>query len=981
MPRIITQVDRVIGNYEEIFVFSIDASFNGVEGSISSAEIRLFIPEFFTVFPGDIQKPFIDFREEVVPGGANYIFDLGSIEDLGIAVRLGIGLLYRTSALNGTSYVMTSELWINGVKNTESQSESITLQAIPRFELSREQVLPSVDVAPGGVVFYRVQLENFGDLGSEVQNIVIQCNGDIDLQIDPSYPITGRDISSGGFTDASADGIVGSVENNQITFSIPQYRGTVYEFIYRCILSDDILIGSEINTTITWDIDSIPQEPDIATLALGDPLYDAAISVYGPDYTLPNERIIYELNLHNTGNQRLQTVVFEMNLPNDVQYDTYTTGTFHIRAIKQDIDAPYTIRYTTINGQADILGTFNTSINSIVDLSALIGGDDNLSSLTIELASIDIGVRNKISPAIRGTVTSNAPLATTLLNRFQMTWLENGATINRNGNQSAVVEDICVLNPLFSQSVNGSPIRPGQTLRYTIGASCYNSRLNTPTLAILLPEELEFIGNESIAYNEVFNTQLQPLLPFPTVIEDFTDKKETLVSFIFSDEFSFNLTQKSILRISFDVKVIPGAKGSITTTGILNSMESRTEIPSDISIYEDVDNIAFDESVSTFYAQAPLISNAILFFVSTSSNKKVRGLLDTEYTEEPLIGSTISGGSIDYKIQIRNIGNADLESIEVVDILPYRGDTGVIETGTPRNSQYPIYNLSEVVARITDDSGSIKEDVAFDIYYSTSRDPIRFGGNFDLIGTDDNWSLEPPEDLTSTQAIKVKTLDSLLLPNQSLELFIKAIAPNNVPADFVAWNTFAADVSYFDFNGTLQHMLAIEPEKVGIRIRENPTDKGMITGFVWLDENRNGLYEDTETRLNDVGVVLYDDMGQPLQATFTTTTFDEKIGYYSFNNLDYGIYRIRFFIDTIHYRFTRQEPDFQNGNLADFKGIVPLFNLTEETDQQTIIAGIVPKKAAYDIETVLKMNRQARSTVRNVLYSQMLLEERLSDIK
>ncbi len=981
MPKIITQVDRLIGNYEEVFVFSIDASFNGVEGSISSAEIRLFIPDFFTIFPGDIQKPFIGFREEVVPGGTNYVFDLGSIEDLGIAVRLGIGLLYQTNALNGTSYAMTSELWINGMKNTESQSESITLQAIPRFELSREQVLPNINAAPGGIIFYRVQLENFGDLGSTVQNVSIRCNGDVDLQIDPNYTITGRDISSGSFTDPSADGIIGRVENNQIIFTLPQYRGTVYEFIYRCILSDDILIGSEINTTITWEIDNVPQEPDIATLTLGDPLSNAAISVYGPDYTLPNEKILYELNLHNTGNQKLQTVVFEINLPSDVKYESYTTGTFHIGSIKQDIDAPYTIRYTTTNGQSGILGTFNTSINSFVDLSTLIGEGDNLSSLTIELVSLDIGVRNKISPALRGTVGGNAPLATTLLNRFQMTWLENETTIIRNGNQSAVVEDICVLNPLFSQSASGRPIRPGQTFRYTIGASCYNSRLNTPILATLLPNELEFIGNESIAYNEVFNMQVQPTLPPATVIENFTEKKETLVSFVFSEEFSFNFTQKSVLRISFDVKVKPGAKGTITSTGILNSMESRTEIPSSVSIYEDVNNIAFDESVSIFYAQAPIISNAILFFVSTSSNKKVRGLLDNEYTEEPLIGSTVSGGSIDYKIQITNIGNADLESIEVVDILPYQGDTGVIETGTPRNSQYHIYNISEVVARITDDTGSIQEDIPFDIYYSTSRDPIRFGGNFDLIGTDDNWSLDPPEDLTSTQAIKVKTLDSLLLPNQSLELLIKAIAPNNVPVDFVAWNTFAADVSYFDFNGTLQRMLAIEPEKVGIRIRENPPDKGMVTGFVWLDEDRNGLYENTETRLNDIGVVLYDEGGQPLQATFTTTTFDEKIGYYSFNNLDYGNYRVKFFIDTNHYRFTKQQSDFENGSSADSKGIVPIFNLSAETDQKTIIAGIVPKSAAYNIETVLKMNRQARSTIRNVIYSQMLLEERLSDIK
>ena len=75
---------------------------------------------------------------------------------------------------------------------------------------------------------------------------------------------------------------------------------------------------------------------------------------------------------------------------------------------------------------------------------------------------------------------------------------------------------------------------------------------------------------------------------------------------------------------------------------------------------------------------------------------------------------------------------------------------------------------------------------------------------------------------------------------------------------------------------------------------------GSVGDYVWLDENRNGRQDEDEMGIAGVLVVLeynesgmVDDAGQWRQVAETTTN---ESGYYRFDNLDEGYYRVRFLL-------------------------------------------------------------------------------------
>ena len=62
-----------------------------------------------------------------------------------------------------------------------------------------------------------------------------------------------------------------------------------------------------------------------------------------------------------------------------------------------------------------------------------------------------------------------------------------------------------------------------------------------------------------------------------------------------------------------------------------------------------------------------------------------------------------------------------------------------------------------------------------------------------------------------------------------------------------------------------------------------------IGDFVWLDENQNGIQDDTEPGLNDIQVVLIDENGNMIDSAFTSTE-DGLPGHYAFTEVDPGTY-------------------------------------------------------------------------------------------
>ncbi len=975
MASLFATVDRQSGNFESNFIYSLNASFSGIVGQISSAQIKIFFPDFLNVYLGDTKDPVKSATATEVSGGTEVVYDFGQITDLGIAVRLGFGVTFKAGTANGTAFTAEPIMFINGEQALSSQSAQIALSVTPRFEISREIILPSIEPAPGGEVYFRLTLENYGDLGTAAESISITCFGTDSMAIDESFEVVGADASS-KFADKEADGTVGSFADNSMVFNIPSYSGQRYRFIYKAIISPDALIGDQITSDAVFVHDGEQSQTEVHDVQLSAPLYDAEVSIYCPDYTLPNEYLCYRMRIENIGNQALLNAVFTNELPVEVAFYKFETGSFSIGAIGQSLGGQYTIEYDTVNGNGGVFGTFSTDVSSEIMLSDFIESDDRLSVLRWRLQGITVGLSELSPPTLYGIVNADVPLASDILDHIHLDYQNaEGEQFERFQNATTIVDNICVLRPTLQSSVGTNPIRPGDMLSLSMTVRCNSSRLQNPIFAILLPAELNYIGNEKFKFTDVF-TETSPVMPAPTVIADFTETGETLVKYQFSDEFAFSFRQLATATITFDAQVAVGAYGQISCSMLCNTVGSVGRIPSNFDVYYDKYNIADDSTVDTKYCMSNEIPNRILFFVSTSSDKKVKGALDSDYVEQPLVGKTYEGGKLEYKITVKNIGNSDLTGVEIVDILPYVGDSAVISPTTPRASEFNVYSISDVVAKLLPD----EQTVDFDIQYSKSKDPIRFGPAFDVIGTDDDWSEDLPEDMTQLRAFKVKTKEVVLRPSEYLQVEVFGSVPVGVLSEQVAWNSFAADVTYLDINDVQQRLLAIEPEKVGISINETAPDTVELGGFVWLDSSGEGIFTPDEPFVNDVGVMLLDENRVVIAVAFTTPDASGKNGQYLFKNLPKGKYFVRFFIDNANYRFTTRRLDDPSGSLVDAStGISPLIDMSEATSNRAIKAGIVPKQAR-SIDELLKINNSARSIMRDVVKSQMLLVMKEEDI-
>lgn len=978
MANLITQVDRTTGTYDNVFLYTINASFNGIQGEVESAAITMTIPNYFTVYLGDIEFPITSTDVDTQDDYTHYTFNFGSMSDLGVAVRIGFGLVYNYEADNGQTFTLETNMLINGETTLNYTAETIALSVTPRFQLSHEIVLPETNPAPGGQVYYKVELQNFGDLGGTITDVEISIEHPDSILLDESYIIVGEDVSTGTVTDDSQDGLEGDINGNTVTFSIPNYKGEIYHFIYRADISSTVLAGEEINTTAIWSHDGLYDLEDLDTFILASPSYQGYLEIYGPEWAISEGYICHQFYIANTGNQVLANTDLTLTLPQKTKYYNFDTGTFYISQIKEYLDISYYIDYTTFNGYSGTLGPFNTDTDSTVDLTSIIDSDDNLYTLNWNFDSFGIGLTHVSPPTLRSIALADLTSGGTILISGVLYWDNATGRGQSLDNHTTITQDICILNPVFSVSPS-TPVRPGETLRFTMGASCLRSRLQDPIFAMIMPYQLDYSANVSVYKSDFFNVDEPVVAPEVSLEYDFNENGDTLVAFRFRDDYSYDFRQGNGVYLSFDATVKSDATGTISANMLLNTLSSVGKIPTGVTPYSDTDNIADDPSVDIDYASSSYSSNQILLFTSTSSNKKVKGSLDEEWLEEPLVGSTITGGNVEYEITLSNIGNSTIESISIVDILPHIDDTGVIEIDSPRESEYALYNISEVVAKVIDtDTGEVIEDVPIDYYYSLSYDPVRFGGNFDIIGSVDDWTQEVPSLLTDICSVKINFTDQNLLPGYSLVISMLTSTPVGTPTELVAWNSFAAEVSYTNSQGVSETLLAVEPEKVGVAVVDVPEGRGSIQGYTFYDANVNGYFDNTDHRVNDVGLILYDSLGYPIEYSTTTTSYEGLDGYYEFANLEPGEYYVGFFIETTEYKFTSQKLDADNGSKVNTSGVTQTLTVVADTVLDNINAGFIPIES-YTLENILKVNRSARGMMRDVVKNQMLIGMKLED--
>ncbi|MGL4913183.1 MAG: SdrD B-like domain-containing protein, partial [Romboutsia sp.] len=795
---------------------------------------------------------------------------------------------------------------------------------------------------PGGRVIYTIVLENHlkskggnGDLGALISNVVISDLLPEGITIDPSFEVIGNDISGNIYTDTSSDNRVGVVDGNQITFTLNSYYGSKYRIIFVCNVNENVAIGTSITNTASLQIDGNDRGSASDTLLVSNSNYQGSISEYGPNYANVGSYISFEISASNSGNQDLINFTIEDDIPDEVSIYRINTGSFKIDVIDIVVPESYTIEYeVNHSGVYNLLGSYNTQSSSYVTLPTL-SSNEKITKIIWYIPNFPVGIVPSKNIILDGVVTSNNT-SNLITNTGLITWKVDNVEQFSQTIKSVNISDTSELNIRKSISNNAVNVIPGQIITYSISFDGYYSQINNPVITDLLSNKVEYVGNEVYSFYDYFNNKtitsassnfLNVVSINKEVINNFNNTNQVLVRYNMN---GFLVRQRGKFTIKFDVRVKIGMVGSISNNAMLGTFRTHSVIASGQLQYLDVDDRDNDDNDSEYLALSYNVNSNILYYAGLTSKKKIKGALDTSFLENPSIGSTYEGGSVDYKILITNSGNLNFNYIELIDILPHINDTGVILTDVLRNSQYNIYNINKIVANIMENNIVI-DDVSLTIEYSQSYNPLRFSlNNFgnNTIGVTNDWSTTLPNPITSTYAVKIILSNKHLLPNQSLVINMNCVAPVGITTNYIAYNSVAIKATYINENNVVKSLIPVEPQKVGLKIIK--VDKASIGGITWLDKNENGDIDNSEVGVNGIIARLFSSNNTLVSQTITTNNNTNSPGHYVFNNLDKGQYYIQFVRPQSLY-FTKYNEATQN-KASTNTGFTELINIISQNE-------------------------------------------------
>ena len=269
---------------------------------------------------------------------------------------------------------------------------------------------------------------------------------------------------------------------------------------------------------------------------------------------------------------------------------------------------------------------------------------------------------------------------------------------------------------------------------------------------------------------------------------------------------------------------------------------------------------------------------------------------DGGFYRVPCLVKTQPGGTETWRLRSANTGNLPTKALEIVDVLPFAGDTGTssLLSGLSRGSQWSPSYLGDLTFE------GLPTGATTTVYYQTAADKrCVFTGDYtsaDPYGTGcaaDQWHLGQPSDLSTVTALKFAfTFPTELQPGDRITVTYRTRTVSALPSgasahNSPAWNSMVVFSTTDKGSGILQFQ-TIEPNKAGVAFA-TPEPGVAVGDRVWSDLNRNGRQDAGEPGVGGVGVTLFTASGKKVAQT--TTGPD---GLYVFDGLFPGNYYIQF---------------------------------------------------------------------------------------
>ena len=726
-----------------------------------------------------------------------------------------------------------------------------------------------------------------------------------------------------------------------MNFTLPSYNGARYRVQFRVKVDSDVANNTNILNTANWTEDGNAMASASDTLYVREaPPANAGLYLYkgGPTFASEGDYINYKIYFRNTGTVPLINLEIDDVMPPEFDlsqiYVVSSTLGMSLYSVKIKTSEAPTVDKVVINNGSGTTGP--------IDLIPYIPTGERV--LSIKLESPEYKVTTSLRQLVLfGTVNDKVVDGQVVTNTASYSADSSLGAIKGTNSHSFTVDEKSFLNVRKSLSPSKPTYTTLDEISFTLSYFETAAALRNPVIIDVLPPELKYVPDSysfslyDVALNKtVYSTDPNYPLPViaPEVIEDYPNAGETTLRWNF-DGTTIPYNTRFMTR--FKAYVAISTASGFENYGYVGNKGDDASVSNGYARIIDIDDLDNDGFISEQIAKSNVVSGVVLTSSEFVIEKEVKGELAIDFGAA---STTQAGGGVEYVLRVRNNQPTELKDIELVDILPHIGDTGVILETTPRLSEFEVYSTAMVTAELRDIlTGDTMPTNDIVIEYSQSYDPVRFGETLNsMIGTVNDWTVVPPIDLTTIKAIKVTTGSTIILkPYDELLVKFSGKAPIGVTSGAKAYNSFAVKAVNDDGNDT--PLLPVEPNKVRLTI-VNPSGAS-IGDFVWKDENRDGLQDVNEVGINGVIVELYDDNDNLLASTITANNNQNEAGYYIFNNLEEGDYYVKF-IPNGEYELTVQKESDANGSKPNkTTGITSVIELAKNQKITNIDAGVV----------------------------------------
>ncbi|MBX7240384.1 MAG: T9SS type A sorting domain-containing protein [Bacteroidia bacterium] len=955
----------------DIYTMQLNYSVSSTTGNATGVKIEIPVPDaVYSVsnFAGTAHAPVSNFVFNNTPGSKkltiNFISPLasGSNGVLEFEVRV-----WNLITPNNTIVTTTAEMTASGGYTSGLKNHSMTVTAVPRI-CAQKTLLGGGAI--DNITTYRILIKTGGysysaPLGTlQATNIVLTDTLPAGTQFvsaniyNASGTLVGTGTHSGGLVSANIpdlsyfSGIWSAqmywvdiaVQYNSSTFSPGNIVRNIATVQYTPFSgTQDILYhGENIGGTCLTDLE------EITTLAA--PVVNGNLTISpscGNVY--PNNTFTYQIGFQNTGNVALNNLEIIDSIPANIRINQSNA----YRGVRWDAMSFLNhVEYqTNLSGNTWVSHTYTNGF----DVVPLLGPGVYFTKLKFVL---------------------NSPFpANTSLNGYNILTFSpayepvNPETVNNcfYWNSSTAGIPSLSARTICNTCVTLQPRPTTSRILFNVGnsPSCYNnlsigqditfsgtytsdpgySNAQQPVCMMLIPHGYQFVSN-----NFTVSTSGLPAPALQIIPNYFT--RAGVIKDLYRWTFPANtiMPYGTNFTVSATVRVTGGLTPGVNyiTDFTATAANASAHQPDNIWAGGIVDPNDWD-SDANLTENHPITTNDYCCYTcrvspsaSMESRKWVRGELDNMYSRFPDYGYTVSGGNADYKLIVKNTGNIPMNSIQIIDILPFVGDVGVIDP-SPRNTEWRP-NLA----------GPIAAPAGITVYYSTVSNPCRdevkqptdpspFPGGCSVPG----WSVTPPLDITTVQSVKLDFGTSTLSGGDSLLFYWPMRAPVDAPVNNeIAWNSFGFTANRTDNNTPL---IPAEPIKVGIRVQA--PSPGMYGDRVWMDTDQDGVQDPGENGVSGVIVDLFRDNGDGIPDINVDTRVDFTItddnGNYLFPNLPEGNYYAHFILPLGY----QASPSNSAGNNAlDSDGeITVVTRIDELEDDRTWDLGIYPSTAC-DLE-------------------------------